>query len=222
MWSATANDLASARPPKYFLTISTVSGWPSKSLASWLAAAESARRSWPTAWIRKSAASGSMRTWRARSSLTTKPGNSRAVSGADFTSVTLAELAQLGQQAAALGAAAVGQHQRDVLGRRGGVVEQAGRRLLGQVLQAAYDDAAGRGEQRRRGQVAELGHRQRAGHGLGELGLGVVAPHRRAHRRDGALTEELLRTGHQGEPAEHVLWLGLAMAAPSHGPTSGQ
>ena len=65
-----------------------VSGLPSKSFASWLAAADSDRRSWPTACTRKSAASGSMRTSWPRSSLTTNPGNSRAVSGADFTSVT--------------------------------------------------------------------------------------------------------------------------------------
>ena len=45
--SATANDFASARPPKYCFTSVTPSGRSGKSDTSWVAAAASDRRSWP-------------------------------------------------------------------------------------------------------------------------------------------------------------------------------
>ncbi len=90
--SAIANDFTSARPPKYRRTIGSVSGSPGKSLASWCAAAASARRSWPTAWTSRSAASSSRRPPCARTSAVTKRANSEGLSEADFTSVTVGSL----------------------------------------------------------------------------------------------------------------------------------
>ena len=70
------------------MTFSSGSVSPGKSLVSWWAAADSERRSWPTAWTRVVAACWSIRAPMLRASLITNEGYSEALSSADFTSVT--------------------------------------------------------------------------------------------------------------------------------------
>ncbi len=88
-----------------------------KSLTSWVAAADSERRSWPTACTRKTAASWSILPPAARTSLAANPGNSADFSSADFTSVTLACLRSLVRTPEPFCPPAVDQHQGDVLDR---------------------------------------------------------------------------------------------------------
>jgi hypothetical protein len=114
--------------------------------------------------------------WRA--SEATKPGNSDALSS-DFTSVTVASLRSLVSTPLSLLAAAVHQHQRDVVGRACAVVEQALDGLVGQVLeprtttQRVLEKSDGAASSP---SVARSGRRR----GLGDLGLGVVRGPRRA------------------------------------------
>ena len=117
---------------------------------SWSAAAASERRSCPTACTRKPAASWSIVEPWLRTSAATKPENLRRLELAGLRFGDRLELAQLGQHAAALLAAAVDEHERDVLDGRGGVRQQPLDGLLGEILQAAHDDAADAREERGR------------------------------------------------------------------------
>ena len=92
----------------------------------------------------------------ARTSAATKPGYSEARSSSDFTSVTPASLRSLVSTPEPFWPPPCTSTSATSSAGRRGVVEQAVDGLLGEVLQAAHDHAAGRGEQRRRGQLAEL------------------------------------------------------------------
>ena len=146
-----------------------------------------------------------------RTSAATKPRELRRPSSADFASVTLSELAELGEHAGALLAAAVHEHQGDVLGRRVAVGHQPVDGLLGQVLEAAHHHAAHGGEQRRRRELAERGEGEVGGRGL-ETSASASWPRTAARTRaDRALAEELLLAGHQRDPAEDVARCGSLM-----------
>ena len=133
----------------------------------------------------------------------TKPGNSEGFSSPDFDSVTVRQLAQLGEHAGALGPAAVHQHQRDVLDGRRGVAEQARR-------------PTPRGGPRGRGRPRSGWLENSDGADISPSEASVRSEPRVsvtsasaswartavADRGDGALVEELLLAGHQGDPAE--------------------
>ena len=169
-----------------------------------VAAADSERRSWPTACTRKPRRPG--RSWppgRATSAAT-KPGNS---DGLELGRLHLGDGGQLAQ---------LGEHARCPSARRRGPAPGRRRRPARRRSRAARrrtrragprgpgHHAAGGREQRGRRHLAQGGEGEVGGRGLRELGLGVVGPDRVAHLADRALAEELLLAGHQGDPAEDV------------------
>ena len=208
--SATANDLASARPPKYLRTFSTVSASSGKSLVSWSAAAARERRSWPTAETRKVAASLSMVAPWGRTSSVTNPGKSEARISSDLTSVTAASLRSLASTPDPLGPPPWTSTSATSSAGAAAYSSSPSTDSSGRFSSARDHDAAGAREQRRRRHLAELGQGQPGGLRLGDLGLRVVAADRVADGDDGALVEELLLAGHQGDPAQHVLGPGAA------------
>ena len=203
--SATAKDFASARPPKYCLTFSMVSDSPGKSLVSWSAAAASERRSWPTACTSAPAASLSIvAPWR-RTSAATNDGNSEALSSPDFDSVTGPSLRSLVEHAAALRAAAVHQHQR----RR---PRPARRRSRAGRRPTPRGGSPGRGRPRSGcSRTATAPPSPPASPGVSSAASVSASSAsaswpRTASRTadDGALVEELLLAGHEGDPTEDV------------------
>ena len=214
--SATANDLASARPPKYSRTSSSPMVSPGKSDTSWETAAARPRRSWPTACTSAAVAAWSMR-----------PPAARASDGHEPGVVARAQLGRLrlGHRRRACAAWSA---PRCPSGRRRGPAP-APRRAPGRRRSRAgpATDSSGRSSSPRTttqrvaensdggGELAQRGERQVDAAGLGHLGLGVVAAHRRADRLDRPLAQELLLAGHEGDPAEDV---GCARTCHGAGP----
>ena len=129
----------------------------------------------------------------------------RACSEADFTSVTVAQLAEPGEQAAALLATGVHEHQPDVL-RRARPRSRAGRRGRRRAGPPARARTTQRIDENSEGAARSPSTAMltwSAG-GLADLGLRVGRAHRRDRRRDRALVEELLGTGHERDVAENV------------------
>ena len=143
--SATANDLASARPPKYRFTSSSVIVSPAKSLASWSAAADSERRSWPTDCTR-----GRRVVRHPRAAAGTSAADEPASSERELLRLHLGDRVACAAWSTrrALLAAAVHQHQGDVLGRRRGVRQQAVDGLLRNLLDRPHHHCTAAREQR--------------------------------------------------------------------------
>ena len=189
--SATANDFASARPPKYRLTFSVVSGSPGKSLASWSAAADSDAEVLADGLDQEAARRRcSMRHRAARTSATTKPGYSAARQRHGLHLGHAPQLAQLGQHAAALLARrrAPAPARRPRPARRR---SRAGRRRTPRAGSPAPRTTTQRVVENSDGAASSPSWPcvSRSAGGLGELGLGVVArtacgpPGRRCARR---------------------------------------
>ena len=137
-------------------------------------------------------------------------------------------LAQPVEHALALLAPGVHQHQGDVVGGRLRVGQQSRHPLVGDVGQLTDDHRADGGEQGRAGELGERAGPQLVAGGLGDVGVGVGRAHGVGHGAHGALGEELLAAGDEGDLSQDVGRCGSGhrghyrTALPHHRPSIGR